>query len=70
MYGKSQGFTLTELMITVAVLAILLSIAIPTYSNQQKKNRLEDARAALIENVYFMEQFYIKKHSFKQNSTT
>ncbi len=70
MYSKSQGFTLTELMITVAVLAILLSIAIPTYSNQQKKNRLEDARAALIENVYFMEQFYIKKHSFKQNSTT
>ena len=70
MYSNHKGFTLTELMITVAVLAILLSIAIPVYSNQQKKNRLEEARAALIENVYFMEQFYITKRTFKQNSTT
>lgn len=38
--GKEKGFTLIELMVTVAVLVIVLSIAIPSFSNMLLNNRI------------------------------
>lgn len=40
---KIRGFTLTEAMIAVAVLALLASIALPTYSGYVERSRLADA---------------------------
>jgi prepilin-type N-terminal cleavage/methylation domain-containing protein len=37
MNPKASGFTLIELMITVAILAILVSVALPTYQNYASK---------------------------------
>lgn len=39
---KIRGFTLIELMIAVAVLALLSSIALPTYSSYVERSRLAD----------------------------
>jgi type IV pilus assembly protein PilE len=43
------GFTLIELMVTVAVVAILGTIAMASYSSQVQKSRRTDARSAVMD---------------------
>jgi type IV pilus assembly protein PilE len=40
---NNQGFTLIELMIVIVILAIIASIAIPSYSNYVKKAHIKVA---------------------------
>ena len=44
---KGRGFTLIELLITMAILAIVVSIALPTYTRYVARARQEDARVQL-----------------------
>ena len=67
---KNQGFSLSELMIVIAVLAILSAVAVPSFSAFSKKGYLNKAKTALLENAYFMEQYYAQHKTFKKNSTT
>jgi prepilin-type N-terminal cleavage/methylation domain-containing protein len=52
------GFTLIELMITVAIIAILARIALPAYSDYVTRGRLVDATNALASLRAKMEQHY------------
>ncbi len=52
----SRGFTLTELLIVLAIVALLASIAVPSYQDHVAKTRRADAQAALVELANFMER--------------
>ena len=61
----TKGFTLIELMIVIAVIAILASIAYPTYLDSTRKSRRADAKAALLELTQFMERVMVENKTYK-----
>ena len=51
MKKNNKGFTLAELLIVVAIIAVLVAIAIPTFTSQLEKSR-EGTDAANVRNMY------------------
>jgi type IV pilus assembly protein PilE len=56
--ARSRGFTLIEMMITVAIVAILAGVAMPSYFDYVRRGQLPEAQAALSDFRVKMEQFY------------
>ena len=56
MRKKLAGVTLVELMVTLAVLAILVSVGYPMYTDQVRKARRADARGGVMELAMAMDR--------------
>ncbi|MFK8028749.1 MAG: type IV pilin protein [Gammaproteobacteria bacterium] len=61
---KSAGFSLIELMITIVIIAIVTSIAIPSYREHVKRTKRSDATAALLRLAAEQEKFYIANNTY------
>ena len=64
MLKRQRGFTLIELMITVAVIAILAAIAFPSYQDSLRKSRRTDAKNALTQAMANMERYYTENNTY------
>lgn len=60
----ARGFSLIELMIVVAVVAILAAIAYPNYSAHVLKSRRAQAKADLVEYAQLAERYHTINNSY------
>lgn len=61
---KLKGFTLTELMVVVAIISILATVALPAYNDYVLRGKLSEVGAALSDARLRQEQFYADNRNY------
>jgi type IV pilus assembly protein PilE len=65
-----RGFTLIELMVTVAIVAILATIAYPSYMMQMRKSRRAAAESVLMDIAQRQQQYLLDARSYAPDVAT
>jgi type IV pilus assembly protein PilE len=65
MMKRNKGFTLVELMIVVAIIAILSAVAIPAYNDYVLRGKIAEAMTNLSSMRAQMEQYYQDNRSYQ-----
>ncbi len=60
----AAGFTLIELVVAVAILAIIVAIAIPSYTNQVLRSNRTEAIDELLRQAAFQQATYTRTNAF------
>ena len=64
------GFTLVELMVTVAIVSILVSIAYPSYLQQMQKGRRSAAEGYLMDLAQRQQQYFTDARAYAPDVAT
>ncbi len=62
--SKARGFTLIELMIVVAIIAILMMVALPSYQDYVTRSRLPEAAGGLATGRVAAEQWFQDQRTY------
>jgi type IV pilus assembly protein PilE len=62
--SRNRGFSLIELMVVVAIAAILLSVAIPSYREYLRRGAIAEVTAELAGGRVVAEQYYLDNRTY------
>jgi type IV pilus assembly protein PilE len=67
--SNKNGFTLIELIITVAIVGILASIAYPSYTNSLRKSNRSAAQSVLMDIAQRQSQYLVENRSYAASTS-
>ncbi len=67
--NKVLGFSLIELMVTVSIIAILATIAYPSYTDHVVRSNRTEAQRELLRLANLQEQFYSDNRAYTDDMT-
>ena len=68
--ARARGFTLVEVIITVAIVAILAAVALPSYREHVRKSRRAEAQAYLMAVASRQQQFLLDTRAYAPDLAT
>src|SRR5207248_5706263 len=68
--SRMRGMTLIELMVAVAIVSILVSIAVPSYASFMKKSRRGDTESTLMDIAQREQQYLIDARAYAPDTAT
>ena len=68
--AEQRGFTLIELMITVAIVGILSMIAYPAYQSQVVKGNRAEGKSAVLKTAQALERYFTVNNTYVTSLTT